>query len=78
MGDFSEIFPAQYFLFRRGFCGKRNEEDSWELLISLGKDEADKLQQGQKIQIGVISFVDEPIIVTLQAVKDDRRRGRSK
>jgi hypothetical protein len=56
---------------------KRNEEALWELLISLGQDEVNKLQQGQKIQIGVISFVDEPIVVTLQAVKDDRRRPGS-
>jgi hypothetical protein len=44
----------------------RNEEPL-ELLVSLGDDDIHKLQQGQKIRIGVISFVNEPIIITLHA-----------
>jgi hypothetical protein len=58
---------------------RRNEEALWELLISLAEEEVTKLQQGKKIRIGALCFADEPIVVTLQAVKNDRRRlGRSK
>jgi hypothetical protein len=57
---------------------RRNEEALWELLIELPESEVNKLQQGQKIQIGALCFVDEPVVITLQVVKDERRRARAK
>lgn len=57
---------------------RRNEEALWELLITLPEEEVNKLRQGQKIQIGALCFADEPIVVTLQAVKNDRPARRSK
>jgi hypothetical protein len=57
---------------------RRNDEALSELLISLGEDDVNKLQQGGKIQIGVISFVNEPIFVTLRATDDRRKSSRSK
>lgn len=52
----------------------RNEEPL-ELLVSLGDDDIHKLQQGQKIRIGVISFVNEPIIITLHAEAEQQVRA---
>jgi hypothetical protein len=74
----SEYSRPRYLLFEERKTARRNEEALWELLISLAEEEVTKLQQGRKIQIGVISFVDEPVVITLQAVKDDRSVRRSK